>query len=37
MLHAHHFTNGQILTRFFGENDIAPIETLKGLEIALAF
>jgi Uma2 family endonuclease len=36
MLHAHHFTDGQILTRFFGENDTAPIETLKGLKIALA-
>ncbi|MDR2662274.1 MAG: Uma2 family endonuclease [Treponema sp.] len=36
ILHAHHFHNGQILTRFFGKNDRAPIETLQGLEITLA-
>jgi Uma2 family endonuclease len=34
-LHAHHFEDGRIISRFYGAGERAPIAVLPGLEIAL--
>jgi Uma2 family endonuclease len=35
ILHTHRFEDGQILSRFYGPNENAPVEVLPGLEISL--